>query len=214
VRRAAIAAALAVPVMGIAIERAAIAPLGDSVAKTLVGVAAIAAPSPAPSAITLSRSLAPIEASTGGAQDERRPRRTAARGESARRRETIDREKDKDGGAAPASPALDAAPKGTISVPASAVTRAIEKRDVSATNATDAAGKPLGARLVGVSRYGTGLHDGDVVVSVSGTRTPTVDAMVGAAMSAATSGARSLHGKILRGDAIYAVVLALPDHAP
>ena len=95
-------------------------------------------------------------------------------------------------------------------VPASAVTRAMQRRDVGATNASAADGSPLGARLVGVSRYRTGLRDGDVVVSVAGTRTPTVEAMVGTAMRAASGGATRLSGRIVRGDATFAVVIELP----
>jgi predicted amino acid-binding ACT domain protein len=48
------------------------------------------------------------------------------------------------------------------------------------------------------------------VVTVAGTRTPTVAAMVSAAMAAATSGATRISGRIMRGDATYAVVLELP----
>ena len=102
------------------------------------------------------------------------------------------------------------APKGTIVVPAATVARAIQKHDVSAVNATAPDGSPLGARLVGVSRYRTGLRDGDVVMSVGGTRTRTVEAMVAAAMQLASSGATHISGRIMRGDATYAVVLELP----
>lgn len=102
------------------------------------------------------------------------------------------------------------APAATFVVPASAVVRALEKRDVGASNAIGRDGTSFGARLAGVSRYHTGLREGDVVVSVAGTRTPTVAAMVSAAMAAAGGGATRLTGRIARGDAIYAVVLELP----
>lgn len=101
--------------------------------------------------------------------------------------------------------------QGTIVVPASAVTRAMKRRDVSATNAVAADGTPLGARIAGVSRYGTGLRDGDVVVSVAGTRTPTVAAMVSTAMQAAGGGATRLSGRIVRGSAAFSVVIELPQ---
>jgi hypothetical protein len=104
-----------------------------------------------------------------------------------------------------------AAVQGTIVVPASAVTRAMKRHDVSATNAVAADGSPLGARLAGVSRYGTGLRDGDVVVSVAGTRTPTVAAMVSTAMQAAGGGATRLSGRIVRGTAAFSVVIELPQ---
>ena len=117
----------------------------------------------------------------------------------------------KDAGApAPIPPALDASPKATIVVPASLVTRAIEKRDVGAMNANAPDGSPLGARLVGVSKYRSGLRDGDVVVSVAGTRTPTVAAMIAAGLRAASGGATRISGRIMRGNATYAVVIELP----
>jgi len=101
--------------------------------------------------------------------------------------------------------------QGTIVVPASAVTRAMKRRDVSASNALAPDGSPLGARLVGVSKYGTGLRDGDVVVSVAGTRTPTVAAMVSAAMGAAGGGGSRLSGRIVRGTVAFSVVIELPQ---
>jgi hypothetical protein len=84
------------------------------------------------------------------------------------------------------------------------------KRDVGAVNATAADGSPLGARLVGVSRYRTGLNDGDIVVSVAGTRTPTVDAMVAVAVQVASGGASRISGRVMRGDSKINVVLELP----
>jgi hypothetical protein len=96
--------------------------------------------------------------------------------------------------------------KGTIVVPANVVARAIQQRDITATNAT----KPDGAKLAGVGKYGVGLKDGDVVVSVNGTRTPNVGAMVAAGLGAAQAGASKISGKIVRGEATYAVVLELP----
>ncbi len=96
--------------------------------------------------------------------------------------------------------------KGTIVVPAAVVAQAIQRRDVSATSST----KPPGAKLVGVGKYGTGLRDGDVVVSVEGRRTPNVDALVQAGLGAANSGAPRITGKIVRGEASYVVVLELP----
>ncbi len=97
-------------------------------------------------------------------------------------------------------------PKGTIVIPASVVAQAIQRRDVSATSST----KPPGAKLVGVGKYGTGLRDGDVVVSVEGRPTPNVDALVQAGLGAANAGSPRITGKIVRGEATYVVVLELP----
>jgi hypothetical protein len=136
------------------------------------------------------------------------PRRIAARMPAPRRTSV---EESKDAGAGRAS---DSSPKTTIVVPASAVMRAMQKRDVSAANALAPDGSPLGARLAGVSRYRTGLRDGDVVVSVAGTRTRTVEALVAAGMQAASGGATSISGRVLRGDTTYAVILELPKPPP
>ncbi|HSO33268.1 MAG TPA: hypothetical protein VLT33_12130 [Labilithrix sp.] len=115
-----------------------------------------------------------------------------------------------DAGAPRPPPKREMPPRPTIVVPAQAVARALEKRDVGATNALAPDGTPLGAKLVGVSKYGTGLKDGDIVTSVGGVPTPTVDALVGAGVRASIGGATQLSGKILRGATTYAVVLELP----
>jgi hypothetical protein len=142
------------------------------------------------------------------------PRRVASR-TGAPHRASVDE------GALAAAPAADVAPpsalppvgdasKATIFVPAALVARALERRDVGATNAVTADGAQLGARLVGVSKYRTGLRDGDVVVSVAGTRTPTVNAMTTAALQAAGGVAPRISGRIMRGDTTMTVVLELP----
>jgi hypothetical protein len=86
------------------------------------------------------------------------------------------------------------------------VIQAIARRDVTATSST----KPPGAKLVGVGKYGTGLHDDDVVVSVEGKPTPNLQALVQAGMGAVTGGAPRITGKIVRGGSTYVVVIELP----
>ena len=110
----------------------------------------------------------------------------------------------------PTKPEVKKPDAGTITVPASVVAKIIEKRDVSAVNATSADGAPLGAKLIGVGKYKSGLRDGDIITMVSGTRTTTVDAVVGAGMRVVMSGGTQMTGKILRGTSTYAVVLELP----
>jgi hypothetical protein len=198
--------------------RLAIAPLGDALAKAAVRIAPElpAAPSSEPAVASLPPAPLPPAAAEEGVAV--LPRRIAARapvphrGETRETRETIDEPRDggTDGGRAPSAGERSDPPKSTIVVPASVVTRALERRDVAATNVTTADGAPLGARLAGVGKYKTGLRDGDVVVTVAGTRTPTVEAMVSAAMAAASNGAPRISGRILRGDATYTVVLELP----
>jgi hypothetical protein len=113
-----------------------------------------------------------------------------------------------DAGAKPPPPKD--APKATIVVPASAVTRALEKRDVGAVNAVAPDGTALGCRLIGVSKYKTGLRDGDIVVSVGNAKTPNVSAMVTIGMMAGATGATQLTGRIVRAGVTYAVVVELP----
>ena len=199
--------------------RLAVAPLGDAIATAVVRAAPELTPR-APSAQDVAplppAPLPPPAADIDDAPPPATvlPRRIASRS-LAPRRENVDEARDggtgnsasADGGRAPA--ATDA-PRSTIVVPAAVVTRALERRDVGATSVTTADGAPLGARLAGVAKYKTGLRDGDVVVTVAGTRTPTVEAMVSAAMAVATSGATRISGRIMRGDATYAVVLELP----
>jgi hypothetical protein len=194
--------------------RLAVAPLGEAIATAAVRAASELTPpahSPPDLAPLPPAPLPPPAADVDDAPAPLLPHRIALRS-LAPRRETVDEAKDSgtgstDGGRAPAPTD---APRSTIVVPAAVVTRAIERRDVGATNATTADGAPLGARLAGVGKYKTGVRDGDVVVTVAGTRTPTVEAMVSAAMAVATSGATRISGRIVRGDATYAVVLELP----
>lgn len=205
--------ALALPffpfLLGAIALRLAITPLGDAIASAAVRVTLEppreASTSPGVAALP----PAPLPPLAGDEEPAPLPRRVASRTPAAPRRETIDEARD--GGAeAGRAPSVTDAPRSTIVVPASVVTRALERRDVGATNAMAPDGAPLGARLAGVGKYKTGLRDGDVVVTVSGTRTPTVDAMVSAAMAVATSGATRISARILRGDATYAVILELP----
>jgi len=100
--------------------------------------------------------------------------------------------------------------KGTIVVPAAVVARAIDKKDVTATNAVGAEGKPIGAKLAGVGKYKTGLKDGDIVIAVGESPTPTVDTMVGVALDAYASGADKVTGTVRRGEDTYNVVLEIP----
>jgi hypothetical protein len=203
--------ALALPfLLGAAVLRLAIAPAGDAIASVFVSIAPIATAAPAsdaggPPVVVAEPEPPPVvddEGERAGTAGPSSPRRIASR--IAARRRAVDARADErnDAGA-------DAA-KVTLVVPAAVVTKALERRDVGAANAKAPDGTPLGARLHGVGKYRTGLRDGDIVVSVAGTSTPTVDAMVAAAMQAATHGAKQLSGQIVRGDATFGVVLELP----
>jgi len=205
--------ALVVPfVVGPFVVRLAIGPVSDAVAGAIMSVA------PDPSGPVVERE-APDEAETPspprdghGENGEGEGRRRTARRSTGARAHAPAAPSDTaraDAGQAPSSP-VDAAPKGTIVVPASAVANAIEKKDVGARTVRGPEGKPLGARIHGVSRHHTGLQDGDIVISVGGVRTVTTDAMVDAATKALGAGATKLSGRVLRGDDVWDVVLELP----
>lgn len=99
---------------------------------------------------------------------------------------------------------------GTILIQKPAVERALRKKDIGAANVVAPDGSPLGVRLGGVSRYRVGLRDGDVVVAVEGTRTPDVGSMVTAGLGIAAAGGAVVHGRILRGNRIYEIILEIP----
>jgi S1-C subfamily serine protease len=107
-------------------------------------------------------------------------------------------------------PSTAAPAKGAIEVPASAVARAIERKDVRATNAVGTDGKPIGVRIHGVNRYRAGLRDGDVILSVAGTPTETTTMLVEVSMKVLAAGATKLTGKIARESETWDVVLELP----
>lgn len=189
-------------------SRCSVAPLGDRIAR---GVAAVAPKPPTatePPVIIVAKP-ASLDAGTDDGDElaGRLPVIPPEHHEVRRRAEVTPRDAGADAsvdGGAPAPVAK------AFFVPVAAVTRALERRDVGAANAILPDGTPVGARLVGVSKYGTGLRDGDIVVSVNGTRTPTVDAMVSAAMGAVSAGATRIGGRVLRGDATYGVILEVP----
>lgn len=110
----------------------------------------------------------------------------------------------------PTKPEVTKPTAGTITVPASVVKQAMNNGDIGAVSVKGPDGQPLGAKLSNVAKYKCGLKDGDVVTHVAGTRTPTVDAVVGAGMRASMNGATQISGKILRGTSSYNVVLELP----
>ena len=184
-----------------------VGPLGDSLARAATTIA----PSARPGDETLSRGeeeegdepAAPIERSSRG----RSAHHGAATPASARRPDPG--LKVADAGALRVLPA-DAGTQGTIVVPAQAVASAIAEKKVGARDAVDEDGHPIGARIHGVARYKTGLQNGDIIVSVGGTPTPTTRALVDVAMKIAKTGATKLTGKIRRGDTLYDVVLEIP----
>lgn len=212
---------LALPfVIGAAAARSAVAPIGDALARQ-AGVVAGLLSGPAPRAGRAADRR--TDDDEGSAEDGAELASSASRASSPSGRQKRERRAairalgnvtNEAAALAASSPArgpLAAGPAGTIVVPASLVERALQRKDVGASNATAADGTPLGARLRGVGKYRAGLRDGDVVVMVEGVATPNVEAMIMQAMRAASAGATRLSGRIRRGEATYDVVLELPS---
>lgn len=190
-------------------------PLGESIAKAALAISPSAAPSlsASPDQDDDLRGDDPAPAP----KERHRSRQASSRNHAIAKAESSpDAGTSSDAGesksAAPKAINVDAPSKGTITVPASTIAKAIEKKDVGATNAKDPDGKPLGARMHGVGKYKAGLRDGDVIVYVAGSRTENTQQMMDAATRALAAGATSLSGKILRDGDIYDVVLELPLH--
>ena len=205
--------ALVVPfIVGPLLVRLAIGPVSDALAAAMMAVAPDAPPPVVLPAADATDDAPPRDGHGENIGGEAR-RRMARRSAVPRAHASTSPADAADAGPLPSAPAVDAAPKGTIVVHASAVAKAIERKDVGARNAKGPDGKPLGARIHGVSRYHTGLQDGDVVIWVGGVRTETTDAMVDAATKSLSAGATKLTGRILRGDDVWNVVLELPPRS-
>jgi hypothetical protein len=116
-----------------------------------------------------------------------------------------------DGGALDGA-ASDGVAEGAIFIPADRLTRLTVKalRRVHVTNATDADGRLIGARLSGVGALGLGLAEGDVITSIAGRPTPTADEATAAATSAYASGARRVSATVRRGDQTLVVTAEIP----
>lgn len=209
--------ALVIPfIVGPFVVRLAIGPVSDALAGAMIAVAPEEPGAPSPSDPSVRDDDGDDEArpaARDGHRDDIRGK-GRRRGEG-RRGAPVDAHPERDAAdagkapSAPSSPSI-GAPKGTIVVPASIVTKAIEAKDVGARDARGADGKPLGARIHGVTRYHTGLLDGDIIIAVGGVRTETTAAMVDAATKSLGAGATKLNGQILRGENVWNVLLELP----
>lgn len=103
------------------------------------------------------------------------------------------------------------APKGIL-VRAAAVERAVRSGQQPSGSPVPAAGaRPAGVALSGVSGFGTGLHDGDIVVQVGGLKTPSVELVIVAVAGAVTSGATALSAVVWRGSEELPVTVEIPD---
>lgn len=199
------AALLALPFVAVALwTRLQLAPRwGDVIARKLGDVAALLAsapPAPPPPIIDSGEVAALLDGLDGGAPVAVVTDAGVAKGSSAKAA--------RDGGAAPAS--------GTVRVPAWAVEKAIEDggKNIRGRTVRDAAGRPAGVRLTGVTSAHVGLQDGDVVIAIDGKPTPTDDDATEVALNAIGRGDGSLRATVTRGAQVFDVVLDLPGPGP
>jgi hypothetical protein len=97
---------------------------------------------------------------------------------------------------------------GSISIAASTAERFARSGAVRGVPAKDASGTIMGLAVSGVS--GSGLRDGDIVVSIEGVPMTSVGAAVGVIVSALAEGKPQVRGIILRKKQRFAVVVAVP----
>lgn len=70
--------------------------------------------------------------------------------------------------------------------------------------------RPAGLSLVGVSRFGTGLRDGDILTSVGGTPATSEGTVVGIVAGAIAAGAKVITGVVWRDDQRLDVAVEIP----
>jgi hypothetical protein len=109
--------------------------------------------------------------------------------------------------------AAKAASSGALDIPADRLARLTEKqlRSMRATDAVNADGRAIGARLYGVGALGVGLADGDVVTSIDGRATPDVTTATAGAMEAYASGEAVAHATVLRDGRMLHVTVHIPQ---
>ena len=89
----------------------------------------------------------------------------------------------------------------TLYVKADAVDKALAhpSKPMHGRTARDAAGRPIGVRLTGISGTGVGLQDGDLITSIEGAPTMDDDTATDVLLSAIARGKSVIHAKLLRG---------------
>lgn len=111
----------------------------------------------------------------------------------------------------PAPTPKPAPPKGVL-VREGVVERAVRSGVRPSGNPVASAGpRPAGVALAGVSGFGSGLRDGDIVTQVGGLATPSVEAVIIAVAGAVRSGATGISAVVWRGDASFPVTVEIPD---
>lgn len=100
--------------------------------------------------------------------------------------------------------------KGII-VRANAVAHAVRRGGRPSSVPAPASGqRPAGLSLVGVSHYGTGLRDGDVLTQVGGTQATSEGIVIGIVAGAISQGAKVITGVVWRGEQRIDVAVEIP----
>lgn len=98
-----------------------------------------------------------------------------------------------------------------IVVRANAVVRAVRSGGRPSSSPAPASGqRPAGLSLVGVSRYGTGLRDGDILTAVGGTPATSEGVVVALVAGAISQGAKVITGVVWRDDQRFDVAVEIP----
>lgn len=99
-----------------------------------------------------------------------------------------------------------------IVVRADAVIRAVRSGGRPSSVPAPASGqRPAGLSLAGVSHFGTGLHDGDILTSVGGTSATSEGSVIGTVAGAIGQGAKVITGVVWRGDQRIDVAVEIPS---
>lgn len=98
-----------------------------------------------------------------------------------------------------------------IVVRANAVAHAVRRGGRPSSVPAPASGqRPAGLSLVGVSHYGTGLRDGDVLTQVGGTQATSEGVVIGIVAGAISQGAKVITGVVWRGEQRLDVAVEIP----
>jgi hypothetical protein len=104
--------------------------------------------------------------------------------------------------------------RGGVHVRAEVVARAVQSGARPSGVPVPALGlRPAGIALQGVSGFGAGLRDGDVLTRIGGAPATSVGVVVGAIAGALQHGAKVITGEVWRGDQRLAVAVEVPRSA-
>ncbi|HMY15650.1 MAG TPA: hypothetical protein PKA58_04935 [Polyangium sp.] len=98
-----------------------------------------------------------------------------------------------------------------IVVRANAVVHAVRRGGRPSSVPAPASGqRPAGLSLLGVSHYGTGLRDGDILTQVGGTSATSEGVVIGIVAGAISQGAKVITGVVWRGEQRLDVAVEIP----